>query len=89
MPGRDLHRQLQIKSKTGFRSLPVDAGDDDNVYTLDRVTAMDSIKRAVEQLEGQLDLIQELWKERQWELGRKMHLSELETAMKTVHSQNN
>ena len=73
-----------MEGQTGFRSLPVDAGDDDNLYTLDRVMAMNQIKRAVEQLEGQLDKIQELWKERQWELGRKMHLSELETAMKTV-----
>ncbi|ELT90999.1 hypothetical protein CAPTEDRAFT_196990 [Capitella teleta] len=53
-------------------------------FTLDQVAAMNHIKKLVEGLEGQLERIQDLWRDRHVQLGDKLQLSEMEQAMRTV-----
>ncbi len=72
--------QAESDYESGFRESP----SSDVRYTMDQVVMLNQIKKAVEHLEGALDKIQALWRERERDLGHKMQLSELETAMKTV-----
>ena len=76
--GRQFYRQMEVGVEAAFR------GQDEVNYSLDQVVMMNSVKQSVELLEAKLEKIRYLWRERQIDLGRKMQLSELETAMKTV-----
>lgn len=84
--GRQLYSEWEgdaVEAGVGVASMEqLDSSDPH--YTLDQVVAMNTIKKVVEGLEGQLDRIQQLWRVRHQELGDKLQLSEMEQAMRTV-----
>jgi len=53
-------------------------------FTMDQIIAMNSVKRAVELIEGKIDRVKNLFQDRNKETGTRAELRELEQSMKTV-----
>ena len=87
MPGRGRYSEFEGDAvEAGFKVTDLEQldGSTNPHYTLDQVVAMNTIKKVVEGMEGQLDRIQQLWRTRHQQLGDQLQLSEMEQAMRTV-----
>jgi hypothetical protein len=84
--GRQLYRDWEDDAvSAGIQASQIEGVDfTEPHFTLDQVVVMNHIKKIVEGLEGQMERIQDLWRDRNVLLGDKLQLSEMEQAMKTV-----
>ena len=72
--GQDLYRQLQGAAESGFQSS----------FTQDHTGMLRQIQRTMEYLSSRLDQVQELWRDKEWQVSGRMQVSELEQGMSTV-----
>lgn len=77
--GQDLYRQLQSGAESGFQSS----------FSQDHTAMLKQIQHTMEQLSAKLDHVQNLWRDKEWEVSGLMQVTELEQGMRTVSGHTN